>query len=113
MDRARDVANPRINLRFRLKAPTRVSHFGSARKHHHRGKGSGPSAKACPSPDRKEHPMSTSEDYKAKAAEALVQLSAHKTAAATTPLRRATSVSVEPSNNRAHAPARAETSPPN
>src|SRR3546814_3442131 len=56
--------------------------------------------------------MSTSEDYKAKAAEALVQLAEAKTEAERTRLRRAHGVYLKLSNHGAEAAARAEARPP-
>jgi hypothetical protein len=56
--------------------------------------------------------MSTSEDYKAKAAEALVQLAEAKTEAERTRLRRAHGVYLKLSTHGAEAAARAEARPP-
>src|SRR3546814_10513071 len=56
--------------------------------------------------------MSTSEDYKAKAAEALVQLAEAKTEAERTRIRRAHGVYLKLSNHGAEEAARAEARPP-
>jgi hypothetical protein len=60
----------------------------------------------------KEHPMSSSEDYQAKAAEALVQLAEAKSDPERQRLKRAHGVYMRLSTHGAEAAARAEMKPP-